>query len=328
MSFPPEKAFELLRNAHQNGRLAHAYLITGAEGSGKQELACQLICLVNRIEKADNRSQALEGLGSGTVNVIAPESRSRWITIGGIRGAAKALQMVSQGGLKKIVVIKQADRMLPAASNAFLKTLEEPPENSMLLLLTAQPEQLLPTILSRCIRISLKEDARGWQISDEVEQFLDQLSNFFAEGRQGVSSALSLMKVFSRILSEEKFRISKRNDEALKLEVKTYKQTTEGDWLKRRDDYYKAVSESEYLEFRSKLIEYLLAWFGDSLRQQNGWDRLDLQAYADATRQLAEQLDAITLGKKMDAIETLRNNLNTNVQEALALESAFIQAFS
>ncbi len=328
MSFPLDKALELLLSAHQNDRLAHAYLITGTEGNGKQELAGKLICSVNGLENTDSNSRTLDSLRSGMVNIIGPESRSRRITVDGIRGAEKALQMAGQRGLKKFVVIKEADRMVPAASNAFLKTLEEPPQNSILLLLTAQPEQLLTTILSRCIRISLKGCSQAWEISDEARLFLDHLRDFFNEDRRGVSSALSLMKVFSGILSEEKFRIGKRYDEALKLEVKTYKQTTEGDWLKRREDYYKAMTESEYLEFRSKLIEYLLAWFGDSLRQQNNWHRLDLQAYADTTKELARQMDATSLGKKMEAIETLRNNLNTNVQEALALESAFITAFA
>jgi len=328
MSFPLDKALELLLNSHRNERLAHAYLITGTEGSGKQELAGKLICAVNGIGGTDSNSWALEGLQSGMVNVIGPESRSRRITVDGIRGAEKALQMAGESGLKKFVVVKEADRMGPAASNAFLKTLEEPPKNSILLLLTAQPEQLLTTILSRCIRISLKGSSQAWEISDEARLFLDQLRDYSRDGRQGVSSALSLMKVFSGILVEKKARISKRNEEALKLEVKTYRQTTEGDWLKRREDYYKAMTESEYLEFRGKLIEYLLAWFGDSLRQQNNWHRLDLQAYAETTKELARQMDATSLGKKMDAIETLRNNLNTNVQEALALESAFITAFA
>lgn len=328
MSFSPDKALGLLQSAHQKDRLAHAYLITGPEGSGKQDLAFRLICAVNNIAQTDSGKQTLESLKSGTVNVIGPESRSRRITVNGIRGAEKALQMASQRGFKKFVVIKEADRMVPAASNAFLKTLEEPPDNSILLLLTAQPEQLLATILSRCIRISLQGSSQAREISDEARLFLDQLRDFFNEGRKGVSSALSLMKVFSGILADEKMRIGKRNDALMKDEIKTYKQTTEGDWLKRREDYYKAMTESEYLEFRGKLIEYLLAWFGDSLRQQNDWHRLDLQAYADTTKELARDLNAAALVKKMDAIETLRNNLNTNVQEALALESAFITAFA
>ncbi len=328
MSFPPEEAFKLLCNANQNSRLAHAYLITGAEGSGKQELTRKLIYLLNGADGIDDSNQSLDSFRSETVNVIGPESKSRRITIEGIRQAERALRMASQKGVKKIVVIKEADRMMPAASNAFLKTLEEPPDNSLLILLTAQPEQLLTTILSRCIRISLKGNSGDWEISEEAQEFLDQLRQFYRENRNGVSAALSLMKVFSGVLSQEKARISKLNEESLKLEIKTYKQTTEGDWLKRRDVYYKALSESEYLDFRSKLIEYLLAWFGDSLRQQNGWNQLDLPVYADTTRDLAKSLGATSLGKKIEAIEKLRSNLNTNVQEALALETAFIQAFA
>lgn len=328
MSFPADKALGLLRNAHRNGRLAHAYLITGPEGSGKQEIARQLICLVNGIDAADERNRSLEGLKSGAVRVIGPESKSRRITVDGIRAAEKGLQMASEKGVTKFVVIQEADRMVPAASNAFLKTLEEPPEHSMLLLLTAQPSQLLATILSRCIHIALRSDGQGWRISDEARSFLDQLRDFSTENRGGVSAALSLMKAFSTVLAGEKTRIGKRNDEALKLEVKTYQKTTEGDWLKRREEYYNAVSESEYLDFRNKLIEYLVAWFGDALRQQNGWQQLDLPDYAESTGQVARQNQPFALGRKMDAIETLRGNLNTNVQEVLALEAAFIQAFA
>lgn len=328
MSFPPEEAYTLLRNSYQNDRLAHAYLITGVEGSGKQELCRRLICLVNGINELDPDKQSLQSLKSGNVNVIGPESRSRRITVDGIRQAEKALRMATESGLKKVVVIEDADRMMPAASNAFLKTLEEPPDNSLLFLLTAQPEQLLTTILSRCIRISLKGEGKAWTISDEARHFLDQLARFYQEGRAGVSASLSLMKVFSGVLSQEKARIGKLNDESLKGEVKMYKQTTEGDWLKRREEYYKALTESEYLLFRSKLIEYLLAWFGDAMRLQNQYERLDLPDYADSTKVLSTSMDSTQLSEKMDAIESLRNHLTTNVQEALALEAAFIQAFA
>ena len=59
MSFLPDIAFELLSTSFQNDRLAHAYLITGEEGSGKQQLACKLICLVNKIEKNDESRSAM-----------------------------------------------------------------------------------------------------------------------------------------------------------------------------------------------------------------------------------------------------------------------------
>ena len=58
-------------------------------------------------------------------------------------------------GRRKVVIISDADRLQPQAANAFLKTLEEPPKDSLLLLLSALPEALPDTILSRCIAIPL-----------------------------------------------------------------------------------------------------------------------------------------------------------------------------
>ena len=82
-----------------------------------------------------------------------PESKSRRIVIEQIRELEHALQMRSTNGRRKVVIISEADRLQPQAANAFLKTLEEPPSNSLLLLLTALPEALPDTIVSRCISI-------------------------------------------------------------------------------------------------------------------------------------------------------------------------------
>ncbi len=79
-----------------------------------------------------------------------PESKSRRIVIEQIRELEHTLQMRAADGQKKIVIISEADRLQPQAANAFLKTLEEPPANSLLLLLSALPEALPDTIISRC----------------------------------------------------------------------------------------------------------------------------------------------------------------------------------
>src|SRR5207302_1363131 len=72
------------------------------------------------------------------------------------------LQMRASDGRRKVAIIAEADRLQPQAANAFLKTLEEPPRNSLLLLLSALPEALPDTIVSRCISIPLA--ANGEQI--------------------------------------------------------------------------------------------------------------------------------------------------------------------
>src|SRR2546426_9026615 len=117
MAFSPETALKYLQRAHEQNRLAHAYLISGPAESGKQTLATNLAQLINKTSTPN---------GSGVFRVD-PESKSRRIVIDQIRELEHSLQLRATEGRRKIVVISEADRLQPQAANAFLKTLEEPP---------------------------------------------------------------------------------------------------------------------------------------------------------------------------------------------------------
>ncbi|MCB1232443.1 MAG: hypothetical protein KDN19_19500 [Verrucomicrobiae bacterium] len=325
MSFSAEKAYDLIVQARAQRRLAHAYLISGPMGAGKLALAERIIRLVNG---HSDEVSGIESLRGGTVTLVRPESKSRRISIDAIREAEHTLQMSAERGVTKFAVILDCDRMGKEAENAFLKTLEEPPKASMLLMVTAQPELMLDTILSRCIKIDLMAPPEGVPLNPAARDLLDALAAHFKAGITGISGALGLMAIFSSVLKEEKAAISKRNDESLKVEAEHYKKTTEGDWLKRREEYYKGVTESEYLHLRSQLIEYLVAWFGDALRQQAGGSRLDLPEYAEHTSVMARKFEGRELDRKIEMVEKLRSHLATNVQETLAMEVAFIRAFA
>jgi len=327
MSFRYEKALELIELAHANGRLAHAYLIMGPPGSGKERLAIRMIEMVNERDRAKGAT-SLEALRSSSTTVIGPESKSRRITVDAIRAVEHTLQMAAPSGITKFAVVKDADRMGPEAENAFLKTLEEPPQSSRLLLLTSRPEILLETILSRCIRVTLSGSPVPAVFSEAERGFLEALRDHAAKGRKGVSGALGLMSGFSAILKKEKAAITKEVEAAEKAEVAHYKNKTEGNYLKQREEYYKAMIEIEYLERRNRLIEYLVMWFGDAMRQQHGSKHLDMPEFAAATGVLASRLSLDELSRCVDAVEELRSNLSTNVFEALALEVGFIRAFA
>jgi len=325
MSFGYEKAVELIEQARDNERLAHAYLITGPVGSGKETLAVKMIEMVN--PAGPTGASSLEELKSATTTVIGPESTSRRITVEAIRDVKHTLQMAAPGGVTKFAVVKDSDCMGPEAENAFLKTLEEPPAACRLLLLTARPEMLLDTILSRCIQINLAGKTGPAELNPSASDFLAALKKHAVDRQQGVSGALGLMARFARILKEEKAAIAKRNEAALKGEVAHYRQTTEGDYLKRREKYYEALTEAEYLQQRNQLIDYLMMWFGDAMRLQHRAKYLDLPDYEEGTRLLANSLSIDELSQRVRAVETLRENLNANVFEALALEVGFIRAF-
>src|SRR6201997_50568 len=106
MPFSRTKALEYLRRANEQNRLAHAYLITGSPGSGKQLLAADLASLVNGTPAKDVFSTRAR-----EIFVARPESKSRRIVIAQIRDLEHTLQMRASNGRRKIAIISDADRL-------------------------------------------------------------------------------------------------------------------------------------------------------------------------------------------------------------------------
>src|SRR3954464_221898 len=163
MAFTRTGAFEYLTRAHERGRLGHAYLISGPPGSGKRALASDLSNLVSGSTSDDVFASPPPG-----VYLAEPESKSRRIVIDQVRALEHALQMRSANGHRKVAIVADADRLQPQAANAFLKTLEEPPKDSLLLLLSSMPEALPDTILSRCISVPLSAEEKAALSAEEV----------------------------------------------------------------------------------------------------------------------------------------------------------------
>ena len=321
MALSVDSAFDYLNSAVSNGRLASAYLIAGPAGSGKELLVSRLVSLVNKVPCLD----ALDGMLSDHLRILRPESKSRRILVEQIRDLEGMLYQKAARGTTKIGVVADADRLQEAAQNAFLKTLEEPPEGSLLILTTGFPEQLLDTVLSRCIMVTLLAPGdiqSGGKAGKKIRRILASVGK-----GSGVSEALGLARAFSEALKEIKQEAEEESDAERKREADMYSKTTDGSWLKSREGYFKALSQSRYLAKRSEMLEILVAWFGDSLRQQAGYDKLSLPEDANYTRQLAESVPADELSRRMSSLEKLRDDLATNVQEALAIEVAFVEAF-
>src|SRR5438876_8712371 len=186
MPFTRNDAFEYLSRAHGNGRLAHAYLISGPPGSGKRGLVSDLSSLVTGTTSTDVFTSQPPG-----VYLAEPESKSRRIVIDQVRALEHALQMRISGGRRKVAIVAEADRLQPQAANAFLKTLEEPPNDSLLLLLSAIPEILPETILSRCIEIPLASPA-DMALSTEQQELLKLLNDLTTVSEGSVHEAYRL----------------------------------------------------------------------------------------------------------------------------------------
>ncbi len=149
-----------LRNQVKTGRVAHAYLFCGSRGTGKTTCAKILAQAVNCLHPADGNPclecEACKTIQKGSnINVIEMDAASR----NGVDDFRRIIEEVAYppaDGGKKVYIIDEVHMLSTAAFNAFLKTLEEPPEYAVFILATTDPQKLLPTVLSRCQRFDFK----------------------------------------------------------------------------------------------------------------------------------------------------------------------------
>jgi DNA polymerase-3 subunit delta' len=285
-------------------------------------LAAELASLVNGTPSSDVFSARARD-----IFVAQPESKSRRIVIEQIRDLEHALQMRASNGRRKVAIVSDADRLQPQAANAFLKTLEEPPKDSLLLLLSALPEALPETILSRCIAIPLAPDGQPKNKTEE-EKLVKLLQQAAREQSWSIQYAFRLAQEFQRLLRAIREQIKSETDQALRQEETRYKDSTDGAWLEEREEYYKALTESFYLQRRAGLIEALFAWWSDVLRASNGVAQCNLPHAREETAALATRFSTAEILKRIRCLEELRDHLGRNIQEALAIEVAFLAIFS
>ena len=322
MAFTRAGALEYLTRAHERGRLGHAYLISGPPGSGKRGLASDLSNLVASAKSNDVFSSPPPG-----VFLAEPESKSRRIVIDQVRALEHALHMRSSNGHRKVAIIADADRLQPQAANAFLKTLEEPPNDSLLILLSAMPEVLPDTILSRCVAVPLAAEEER-TLSDEETELIQLLGQVAESKGQGIQPAYQLTRGFHRLLAQIRETIQEGNAAALKRDETRYRNTTDGAWLDEREDYYKALTESQYVRQRARLVEILFLWWSDVLRANNGIARRELPKAKKQTEALGSRLKTQDILRRIRRLEELRDHLGRNIQEALAAEVAFLSVFT
>lgn len=153
------RQLEVLRSGLESGRLHHAYLFAGPDGVGKRTVALALAKALHCDEAGNdfcggcaNCARIRDG-NHPDLRLVEILDDKKEITIQQVRDLEKELNFRSFSGKKKIVIIDPATSMNLSAQNALLKTLEEPPRDSLLILLAANAGALLPTLRSRCLRL-------------------------------------------------------------------------------------------------------------------------------------------------------------------------------
>lgn len=170
-----ERTLEHLRAAWTSGRMSHALLVHGRDGIGKRHLAAWLaaavLCDRTNPQSLDRCGECascklIEAGSHPDLWWVRPEEDKQQISVDQVRAMCERLSKTSYREGYKIAIVEPAHQMTPAAANSLLKTLEEPSPASLLILVTSQPSGLLPTVRSRCLKLSVAapqpEEARDW----------------------------------------------------------------------------------------------------------------------------------------------------------------------
>lgn len=169
-----QSQWQIIQESRQQGRMPHALLLTGPLGLGKeqfaQEIAQALLCESNTPEGGpcgQCRSCQLYAAGSHPdMTIVEPLEGKKNIAVDQVRELSSYLNLKSQYGGNKVVILAPAEAMNVNSANSLLKTLEEPSEGAVLLLVTHRPAQLPATIRSRCqeirFQIASKDAGEEW----------------------------------------------------------------------------------------------------------------------------------------------------------------------
>lgn len=157
-------AFKVLLRARAEGRMPHAVLLTGPDPGALERAALRLAGVHLGCEDPASHPDCA---------VLRPAKKSRRISLDAVQTVVASLRL-SATGVTRAVVVHEPDRFQSEAANAFLKSLEEPPSGTLIVLQTANYYRVLPTVLSRCLRFHLPGEAP--QVSDPA--WADWLRDF------------------------------------------------------------------------------------------------------------------------------------------------------
>jgi len=305
------RAMRMLQRMLQKDRIPHALLFTGIDGVGRQTTAKTLAMAVNCLEPQGQnpctRCRSCRKMVSGNhPDLVIVNPAGVFIKIDQIRSLRKHLTYAPIEGGRRIVIINDAHAMTAEASNALLKTLEEPPEDTHIILTAPETTDLSPTIVSRCQHISFRPVPET--TIAEVLQKRKALD-------QNAARALAVLAKGSL-------------GKAL---------TTDGDkWMAWRNGLMErlgglpAASIPSLFAFAEALsrdkdglqdtLDMMTMWFRDLLVWPLCPDRIHNRDYSAQIERIAPQYRPDELLKKTSAIFAAERSISRNVNRRLALE--------
>jgi DNA polymerase III subunit delta' len=327
----------LLQRSLGCGRLAHAYLFSGNDLAEMQDLARTLAKTLNcqnppkrganglNLDCCDHclSCRRIDSANHPDVQWLRPESKMRNITIDQTRDLIQTINLKPTEADYKVAIIVAADRMNNQAANAFLKTLEEPPPRSILILLTCALDQILETILSRCLRLHFAGDA-GVRLDASGRTWFENVATLAQQPQKSLLGRYRILGLITARLAQLKEGIQQQLEAASPLNRYP---DAEKDTREKWEAELNAAIEAEYRRKRSELL-LLLEWWMRDIWLAAGRMSETLRVFPElsrATEGIAQRITAEQATENVRVFERLHRQLTTNVQEALALEVGLLK---
>lgn len=313
-------AVTLLVNSLHKNRLSHAYIFEGNEGTGKMAVALQLaktlFCLqLHGIEPCHHcrNCRRIESNNHPDVRIFLFET-GNYIKVGQIDSFLKEISYRGSESKRRLFIIEQAHRMTRVAANRLLKFIEEPSNEEMVIFITEQIEQMLPTIASRCQTVSFQPL--------QTLEFMQKLENS--------EVPKPLARLVANLTDDYEAAYTLANDEEFAQVQKLVIQLTE-EVLDKPFELLLTIYEKANLYLKDKhvielVLDMLLLWFRDVIYTHlqkpeqivfvQERERLERYALRFTVQQAAQQMEMMLEAKKQ---------LDANVNPQLVIEQVVLK---
>lgn len=305
-----QQNIESLQNTLTSGYVSGSYLFAGPDHVGKEFTAMMFAKAVfcrESVDDACGRCVACRKVEDGNhpdMRLIHPQGS--WMKIDQIRAMQRELNYRPMEGHCKVYILTQAERLTVQAANSMLKTLEEPPGEAVMILITSKYDAILPTIRSRCraLKFARVPVATLSQALVRRAMLPDSLARQYA-----ILSAGNVAKALEMATS---------NEEVVEPQPPAILSGIEPLQLFR---------EAEALQKQPEQIDVLLTWYRDLLmvKQQAPMDLLTYAQASEALRQIVQKYTSWQIQQAIQWIQETKTHLQHNVNSALALEVLLIR---
>ncbi len=304
-----------LQNALKTGNISHAYIINGERFSGKEFIAdifaTAIQCEKGGLDPCNECHSCKQAQSNNQPDIIRiTHEKPNTVSVEDIREQINRDIMIKPyASAKKIYIMNEAEKMSVAAQNALLKTLEEPPEYGVIILLTTNLAAMLPTILSRCVVLNMRpvddNSVKKFLMSEmQIPDYKAEVCAAFARGNIGKSKLLAMSEDFDKI-KEEAVSLLKYIDDMEINEIALA--------IKRMNEYKLEIND---------FLDVLAIWYRDALlfKATNDANHLIFREEIQYIKKTASKSTYEGIENILKALDKAKSRLSANVGFELTME--------